>query len=246
MGEQVAARVFSREDRQQYRLKVRACLDVFARMLAESRFDAETRSFGLEIELNLTDEPGDPSLANAAALEAIADPDFQTRSASSTSRSTSRPDCSAGLSSPSWKNSCAGQPEPRWDELARGTGAHMMVIGILPTVTERHLNAELQPRCALRVAQRADPAARGEDLHISIAGVERLLDLRRHDRARGRVYERLAASWSRSNFADYWNASQAIAGVQAAVGANSPFFFGCGARRASPCSSRRPTPGRRS
>ena len=52
MGEDVTATVFSREDRQRYRQKVRACLDVFARMLAEARFDAERRSMGLEIELN--------------------------------------------------------------------------------------------------------------------------------------------------------------------------------------------------
>ena len=34
VGEDVTATVFSREDRQRYRQKVRACLDVFARMLA--------------------------------------------------------------------------------------------------------------------------------------------------------------------------------------------------------------------
>ena len=56
MGQELAPRVFSREDRQRYRTKVRACLDVFARMLSESRFDPEDRSFGLEIELNLTDD----------------------------------------------------------------------------------------------------------------------------------------------------------------------------------------------
>src|ERR671929_1532891 len=78
MGEDVAARVFSREDRQRYRAKVKRNLDVFARMLSESRFDAEHRSIGLEIELNLTDEGGDPAMKNAAALEAIADEDFQT------------------------------------------------------------------------------------------------------------------------------------------------------------------------
>src|SRR5215210_8972742 len=78
MGEDVTATVFSREDRQRYRQKVRACLDVFARMLGESRFDADRRSFGLEIELNLTNDAGDPALVNAPALEAIADPDFQT------------------------------------------------------------------------------------------------------------------------------------------------------------------------
>ena len=51
----------------------------------------------------------------------------------------------------------------------------MMVIGILPTVTERHLNAESfshDARYALLNEQIF--AARGEDLHISIAGVERL------------------------------------------------------------------------
>ena len=38
------------------------CLDVFARMLAEARFDPDRQSIGLEIELNLTEETGDPEL----------------------------------------------------------------------------------------------------------------------------------------------------------------------------------------
>ena len=78
MGEEVEAKVFSREDRQRYREKVKRNLDVFARMLRESRFDAEKRSIGLEIELNLTDEAGDPAMANAAVLERIADHAFVT------------------------------------------------------------------------------------------------------------------------------------------------------------------------
>src|SRR5215210_7976532 len=59
MGEDVAASVFTREDRQRYRQKVK-------------------RSLGLEIELNLTDERGDPALLNAPVLESIASADFQT------------------------------------------------------------------------------------------------------------------------------------------------------------------------
>ena len=61
-----------------YREKVRRCLDVFARMLREARFDTDDPMTGLEVELNLVDERGDPALKNAEALEAIADPDFQT------------------------------------------------------------------------------------------------------------------------------------------------------------------------
>ena len=78
MGQDVADRQFTREDRQRYRQKVRRCLDVFARMLSESRFDVERRCMGLEIELNLDDDRGDPAMVNAEVLELIADPDFQT------------------------------------------------------------------------------------------------------------------------------------------------------------------------
>ena len=78
MGQDVAKTQFTREDRQRYRQKVKRCLDVFARMLAESRFDTERRSMGLEIELNLTDASGDPAMVNEKVLGLMADPDFQT------------------------------------------------------------------------------------------------------------------------------------------------------------------------
>src|SRR5687768_5604709 len=78
MGQDVRVRGFSREDRRRYRDQVLACLDVFARMLAESRFADDRSSYGLEIELNLTDEAGRPAMLNAAVLERVADADFQT------------------------------------------------------------------------------------------------------------------------------------------------------------------------
>ena len=71
MGQEVEATVFSREDRQRYRQKVRTCLDVFARMLSESRFEATQGSIGLEIEFNLTDEAGDPALVNAKGIQPL-------------------------------------------------------------------------------------------------------------------------------------------------------------------------------
>ena len=56
MGEEVEAQEFSRADRTRYREKVRRCLDVFARMLREARFDTDDPMTGLEVELNLVDE----------------------------------------------------------------------------------------------------------------------------------------------------------------------------------------------
>jgi hypothetical protein len=227
MGEDVAATVFSREDRQRYRHKVKRCLDVFARMLAESRFDHEPGSIGLEIELNLTDEAGDPAMLNARVLEAIADGDFQTELAQFNVEINVAPRSLSG--------DVLGALEAdvrtslnNAEEKARGVGAHMVMVGILPTVTDRHLNAEsfsANPRYELLNEQIF--AARGEDLDIAIAGIERLstyADTITPEAACTSVQLHLMVD--PAVFGVHWNAAQAIAGIQLALGCNSPFFFG--------------------
>jgi gamma-glutamyl:cysteine ligase YbdK (ATP-grasp superfamily) len=227
MGDEVAATVFSREDRQRYRAKVKRCLDVFARMLSESRFEATRGSIGLEIELNLTDEEGDPALVNAKVLEAIADADFQTELAQFNIEINVAPQSLSG--------SVFGELERdvrtslnNAEEKARSVGAHMVMVGILPTVTDRHLNAEsfsANPRYELLNEQIF--AARGEDLDIRIAGVERLstyADTITPEAACTSVQLHLLVE--PTQFGMHWNAAQAIAGVQMSLAANSPFFFG--------------------
>jgi hypothetical protein len=227
MGEEVAAKVFSREDRQRYRQKVRACLDVFARMLAEARFHPELRSFGLEIELNLTDDAGDPAMVNAEALEAIADPDFQTELGQFNVEINVAPRLLGGRVMTELEGGVRDSLNGA-EARARTVGAHMMVIGILPTIDEAHLNAEsfsASPRYALLNEQIF--AARGEDLHILIAGPERLstfADTIAPEAACTSV--QLHQQVKPETFAAVWNAAQVIAGVQVAIGANSPFFFG--------------------
>jgi hypothetical protein len=227
MGQEVTARVFDREDRQRYRQKVRACLDVFARMLAEARFDPEGRSFGLEIELNLTDDGGDPAHLNAEALEAIADPDFQTELGRFNVEINVAPRLLGGGVMSELETAVRASLNSA-EERARTVGAHMMVIGILPTVTEADVTAEsfsANPRYALLNEQIF--AARGEDLEISIAGIERLsthADTIAPEAACTSV--QLHKQVEPEEFAAHWNAAQAIAGVQVAIAANSPFFFG--------------------
>ena len=227
MGQQVAPRTFSREDRQRYRRKVRACLDVFARMLSEARFHPERRSFGMEIELNLTDDSGEPALVNAAALEAIADPSFQTELGQFNVEINVAPRLLEGeVFSDLERDARASLNDA--EERARTVGAHMMIIGILPTIGPQQLRAEVfsaNPRYALLNEQVF--AARGEDLEIAIDGVERLLihaDTIAPEAACTSV--QLHQQVEPEAFARYWNAAQAIAGVQVAVAANSPFFCG--------------------
>jgi hypothetical protein len=227
VGQDVSGAVFSGEDRQRYRQKVRACLDVFARMLRESRFDPEQRSVGLEIELNLTDEAGDPAMLNAAALEVIADPDFQTELGRFNVEINVPPRLLEGAAFAELEQGVRRSLNHA-EERARTVGAHMMLIGILPTVREQHLTRDSfsdNPRYELLNEQIF--AARGEDLAISIEGIERLettADTIAPEAACTSV--QLHQQVEPAAFASFWNAAQAIAGPQLGVAANSPFFFG--------------------
>ena len=78
VGRDVEHMVFSREDRRRFRDKMRRCLDALAEMLRESQFDFERPMTGMEIELNLVDDGGEPANVNAQVLALVADPAFQT------------------------------------------------------------------------------------------------------------------------------------------------------------------------
>jgi gamma-glutamyl:cysteine ligase YbdK (ATP-grasp superfamily) len=227
MGQDVESRQFTREDRQRYREKVRRCLDVFARMLAESRFDTERRSMGLEIELNLTDEQGDPAMNNAEVLALMADPDFQTELAQFNIEINVAP---ARLSGAVFSDLelAIRKSLNHADDVSRQTGTNVVMIGILPTLRPEHLTEHtLSDNPRYRLINEQVFAARGEDLQIAIDGVERLstyADTIAPEAACTSVQLHLQVN--PETFAAHWNASQAIAGIQLALGANSPFFFG--------------------
>src|SRR4051812_35887448 len=227
MGEEVTVTVFTREDRQRYREKVKRNLDVFARMLEEHAFDREHRSVGLEIELNLTEETGDPAMANAHVLELVSDPDFQTELGQFNVEINVAPRMLSGTVLSELETAVRASLNHA-DEQSRKAHAYMMIIGILPTLTERDLDYDAlsgNPRYKLLNEQIF--AARGEDLEISIAGVERLsvlADTIAPEAACTSV--QLHQQVDPEAFAAHWNAAQCIAGPQLAIGANSPFFFG--------------------
>ncbi|MDP9394421.1 MAG: glutamate--cysteine ligase [Actinomycetota bacterium] len=227
MGQDVAGREFTREDRKHYREKVRRCLDVFARMLATSRFDFECPCTGLEIELNLTDSRYDPAMKNAEVLDAIADPTFVTELGQFNIEVNVPPRVLRGSAPLEVEQMVRGSLNAA-DEKARTTDTRIVMIGILPTLTESDLSLEAlsaNPRYTLLNEQIF--AARGEDLTLDIDGVDRLCtsaDTIAPEAACTSAQFHLQVS--PDDFPAYWNAAQSIAGVQVAVGANSPFFFG--------------------
>jgi len=227
MGEDVDAQEFSRADRTRYREKVHRCLDTFERMLVEQQFDTDDPMTGMEVELNLVDDEGDPALKNAEALSAIADPDFQTELGQFNIEINLAPVRLREGGLASFEDSLRRSLNAA-EEKSAEVGAHLVMIGVLPTLAPGHLapqSMSANPRYRLLSEQILN--ARGEDIRIDITGPERLITT-----ADSILPEAACTSTqfhvqtSPEQFAAYWNASQAISAVQLAVGANSPYCLG--------------------
>jgi hypothetical protein len=227
MGEEVEDQEFTRADRTHHREKVRRNLDVFARMLREARFDADDPMTGLELELNLIDEAGDPALKNAQVLEAIANPDFQTELAQFNIEINVPP---ARLREGGLGTFEAGLRASLNDAEARANkvGARQVMIGILPTLSEDHMTRDAisaNPRYGLLSDQIL--RARGEDISINISGVERLSTTSDSILPEAACTStQFHVQTSPRQFSSYWNAAQAVAGPQLAIAANSPYLLG--------------------
>ncbi len=228
MGEDVTTtRTFTRHDRQRYREKLRRCLDVFAHMLGESKFDFERPLTGLEIEFNLIDANQDPAMRNAEVLNAIANDDFQTELGQFNIEINVRPRRLLGRAPDELETELRASLNDA-EARSRAVSAHIVMIGILPTLTPGHLTGDsisANPRYSLINEQVF--AARGEDLHIVIDGPERLAmyaDTIAPESACTSVQFHVQVS--PQSYAANWNAAQCMAGVQVALGANSPFLFG--------------------
>lgn len=227
MGAEVEARRFTREDRKRHRVKVRRCLDVLGEMLSSAQFDTDRAMVGLEVELNLVDAELQPAMNNAAVLEAIADPTFVPELGRFNIEINVPPRrLTEGVLS-GFETEVRQRLNHAVERMA-AVDTDLALIGILPTLTPGHVTAAAlseNPRYGLLDSQIL--AARGEDIEINIDGVEQLrmtTDTIMPEAACTSTQIHLQVS--PDDFAGYWNASQAIAGVEVAVGANSPYLFG--------------------
>ncbi|MGW0909071.1 glutamate--cysteine ligase [Streptomyces sp. NPDC002853] len=227
MGEKVVAGSFDLAERRRYRDKLKECLTGLRRLLDEERFDRPRNLMGVEIELNLAGPDGMPRMLNAEVLERIASRDFQTELGMFNLEVNIAP------------HRLGGRVLDRLaEELRTGlayahrkaneVNAGIVMIGILPTLAHHDLvsgNLSDVDRYALLNDQIV--AARGEEFVLDIQGVERLTCTSASiapEAACTSVQLHLQVTPGR--FADVWNAAQAVAAAQVAVGANAPFLFG--------------------
>jgi gamma-glutamyl:cysteine ligase YbdK (ATP-grasp superfamily) len=227
MGRDIKAIKITGEDRRTYRAKLARSLDVFARMLKERLFETDPALVGQEIELNLVDDQGAPSMHNADVLAVIADPTWATEVGQFNLEINVPPRELAGDSIAELEDEIRGSLNAG-DEKARSIGSRLVMIGILPTLAKSDVGeSTMSANDRYRVLNEQIFAARGEDMRIEIEGAEQILthaDSITPEAACTSV--QLHVQVSPDAFASYWNAAQSIAGVQVALAANSPFLFG--------------------
>ncbi|MGH3156987.1 MAG: glutamate--cysteine ligase, partial [Streptosporangiaceae bacterium] len=175
MGREIQAIKFSGEDRRKYREKVRRSLDVFARMLREQMFEDNPSSVGQEIELNLVDRRGEPSMRSTDVLDALADPAWGTEVGQFNLEINVPPrqltgDALADLEKVIRDDLNAG------DAKAQTTGVRLVMVGILPTLGREDVHeGTMSANERFRALNEQIFSARGEDMRIAIDGTERLL-----------------------------------------------------------------------
>jgi len=234
MGQEVDRTTFDRHDRQRYRTNVQRCLDTLTAMLRDHPFARDEPMTGLEVELNLVGDDLEPALAGRAVLDALGSPEFQTELGRWNLELNLPP---RPLPGEQWRHF----EQQLLDELAMARakaqdhGAQLAVIGILPTLTDRHLvDDAISPDDRYLLLNEQMLSDRGEPIRLDITGGDPLASAPEHLLADFDSIAPEAACTSMQLhlqvapevFSAYWNAAQCLAGVQLAIGANSPFLLG--------------------
>ncbi|MDX1619644.1 MAG: hypothetical protein R3320_01545 [Nitriliruptorales bacterium] len=227
MGREVEDITFSREDRQEYREKVKRCLVALRTMLDEGRFETERKLIGVEMEFYVVDADGEPKMVNAELLDKIESQDFQTELAQFNIEFNLSPHKLTGTVFREVEEELETSFQHAMRR-ARELDAYVVMVGIMPTLKDLHVtiqNLSNNPRYYLLNEQILE--ARGEDITFDIEGPEKLeLQAGSITMEAAATSMQLHLQVSPEGFASTWNAAQAISAAQVAIGCNSPFLLG--------------------
>nr|WP_245645536.1 glutamate--cysteine ligase [Pseudonocardia acaciae] len=206
-------------------------------MLREGAFAADTEATtGLEVELNLVDQQLDPAMRNLAVLDGVDSPELQSELGRWTVELNLPPRPLMGEQGRYLEHHLLDMLA-EIEKQAEAVGARVLTIGILPTVTEVHLVADrISPMARYTALNEQMLAARGEPFRLDIDAparddgedaTERLhMDFDSITPEAACTSLQLHLQVPPDAFAAHWNAAQCLAGVQVAVGANSPLLLG--------------------
>ncbi|GAB3648168.1 glutamate-cysteine ligase family protein [Glycomyces tarimensis] len=234
MGDEVSGSALAHWDQSAYQAKLQAGREALAQLLADRRLDGNRPLTGVELELDLLEHNGDPAFANEAVLqylhtagdeEALYSAQHELGAFNLELNLPPRMLDGAGIS---WYESDLAAVLAEVREAAGKAGVYCCPIGTMPTLLTDHMEVEtLSSAKRYRLLNEEIMAARGEDVHIDISGAESVRYSCSNiapETANTSVQFHLQVS--PEAFPRYWNTAQALAGVQVALGANSPYLFG--------------------
>ena len=226
MGDAVSSDTYTPRQRTTYRRRLEDELERFDRHLQQADF-VDQGTIGLELELNLVDDAMQPH-PNSQAVLGLLDDEYQAEIGSFNAEMNHPPLSIEG----DGLARLAEGVEKRLGvvrDAAERAGSHLAMIGTLPTMTAPFLEGDEWMTQENRYAglNNSILESRGELVKIDLRGEEKYV----------RYFESIAPESTCTSmqlhlqvapnrFADAWNASQAIAGVQVALSANSPLFMG--------------------
>ncbi len=226
MGEAVSTDTYTPLQRTRYRQQLNNDLEVFDQHLQKAEF-GNRGTIGLELELNLVDEDMQPARKAPEVLEQLSD-EYQSEIGMYNVEMNHPPLSVAGDGLRQLHEGITS----RLDTVraaAANVGAQVAMIGTLPTVTPEFLSdpSWMVPENRYRGLNNAIMQSRGELVHIDLSNEEECRkdfdDIAPESTC---TSMQLHLQLAPNRFADAWNASQAIAGAQVALSANSPLPLG--------------------
>lgn len=226
MGDAISSESYTPRQRTTYRRRLEDELERFDRHLQGAEF-VDHGTIGLELELNLVDDAMLPHPNNQAVL-ALLDSEYQAEIGAYNVEMNHPPLDIQGQG----LVELAGGVEKRLArvrEAAQQAGSHLAMIGTLPTMTSQFLDSDewMTPENRYAGLNNSILESRGELVKIDLRGDEKYTHYFETIAPESTCTSmQLHLQVAPDRFAEAWNASQAIAGVQVALSANSPLFLG--------------------
>jgi CBS domain-containing protein len=202
-------------------------VDIMDQMVAEGMFETGIQRIGTEQELSLVNLQYEPSTKGPEILAQITDDHYTSELA--------RYNLEVNLSPYELKQDCFSRTEAdlkkfltMGQEVAARFDALPILVGILPTINEEHLQFDyMTPVDRYKALSDMLRELRGQDFQIFIQGRDDLiasLDTVLFEACNTSFQQHLQIT--AEEFVPMYNWSQAIAGPVMSIGANSPFLMG--------------------
>jgi gamma-glutamyl:cysteine ligase YbdK (ATP-grasp superfamily) len=227
MGEAVYKDSFTPEEFAEFSVRLEKQLAQLHELIHQPSFSQGAPSIGAELELYLVDDDYLPACVNEDLLRLANDPRLTPELNRYNLEFNASPVPTAGLSLTAIENELRDFLNTLQGH-ALSIGAHIIPIGILPTLQERHLSQEyMTDRPRYHALSSGLRRMRGNDFHIDINGIDHLSLHGEGVTVEGantslQVHLRVKAD----EFAQRFNAAQLTTPFTLAMGANSPLIAG--------------------